>query len=46
MQEEHFSYGNVPSARKAIQALADYCHTTVEDIAEQIMENPMLRLNR
>lgn len=37
VQEEHFSYGNVPSARKALQALADYCQTTVEDIAEQIM---------
>lgn len=35
---DHFSYGNVESARKAIQALADYCGTTVEDIAEQIME--------
>lgn len=37
VQEEHFSYGNVPSACKALQALADYCQTTVEDIAEQIM---------
>ncbi|MGX7199348.1 hydantoinase/oxoprolinase family protein [Enterococcus nangangensis] len=34
---EHFSYGNVESARKAMQALADYCGTTVEDIAKQIM---------
>lgn len=37
VQEEHFSYGNGPSARKALQVLADYCQTTVEDIAEQIM---------
>lgn len=36
--EEHFSYGNVEAARKAMQALADYCGTTVEDIAEQIMQ--------
>ena len=43
VQEEHFSYGNVPSARKALQALADYCQTTVEDIAEQIMQNRMLK---
>lgn len=35
---DHFSYGNVESARKAMQALADYCGTTVEDIAGQIME--------
>lgn len=44
VQEEHFSYGNVPSARKAIQALADYCHTTVEDIAEQIMEKSYAKI--
>ncbi|GHU37494.1 hydantoinase [Bacilli bacterium] len=34
---DHFSYGNVESARVAFKALADYCGTTVEDIAEQIM---------
>ena len=36
--EDHFSYGNLESAKKAMQALADYCHTTIEDIATQIME--------
>ena len=38
VKPEHFSYGNVEAARKAMQALADYCGTTVEDIATQIME--------
>lgn len=38
VKPEHFSYGNAESARKAMKALADYCGTTVEDIATQIME--------
>ena len=38
VKPEHFSYGNVESAKKAMQALADYCGTTIEDIATQIME--------
>lgn len=38
VSEDHFSYGNVESARKAFQPLADYCGSTVENIAEQIME--------
>lgn len=38
VKPDHFSYGNVEAARKAMQALADYCQTTVEDIAKQIME--------
>lgn len=38
VSEDHFSYGNVESARKAFQPLTDYCGTTVENIAEQIME--------
>lgn len=38
VKPEHFSYGKVEAARKAMQALADYCGTTVEDIAKQIME--------
>lgn len=41
---EHFSYGNVESARKAMQALADYCGTTVEDIAKQIMEKAYAKI--
>ena len=38
VKPEHFSHGNAEAARKAMQALADYCGTTVEDIATQIME--------
>lgn len=38
VQPEHFSYGNVESATMAMQALADYCGTTAQDIAKQIME--------
>ncbi|KAB1436047.1 hydantoinase/oxoprolinase family protein [Candidatus Galacturonibacter soehngenii] len=40
----HFSYGKVESARKAMQALADYCGTTVEDIAKQIMEKAYAKI--
>lgn len=32
-----FSYGNVNAARKAMQPIADYLHTTVEDVAAQIL---------
>ena len=38
VEPNHFSYGNIPSARKAMQVFADYCKTTVEDIANQIMK--------
>lgn len=41
---EHFSYGNADAARKAMQALADYCGTTVENIATQIMEKSYAKL--
>jgi len=41
---EHFSHGDVESARKAIAALADYCGTTVEDIAGQIMERSYAKI--
>ena len=44
VKPEHFSYGNVESARKAMQALADYCNTTVEDIATQIMERAYAKI--
>jgi len=44
VKEEHFSYGNINSARKAIQALADYCETTAEDIATQIMERAYAKI--
>jgi len=32
-----FSYGSVNSARKAMQPIADYLNTTVEDVATQIL---------
>lgn len=44
VKPEHFSYGNVESARMAMQALADYCGTTVEDIAKQIMEKAYAKI--
>ncbi|WP_086348823.1 hydantoinase/oxoprolinase family protein [Candidatus Enterococcus clewellii] len=44
VQEEHFSYGNVESARKALQALGDYCGTTAEEIAKQIMERAYAKI--
>lgn len=44
VKPEHFSYGNVEAARKAMQALADYCNTTVEDIAAQIMEKAYAKI--
>lgn len=44
VKKEHFSYGNVESARKAMKALADYCGTTPEDIAKQIMEKAYLKI--
>ena len=44
VKPEHFSYGNVESARKAMKALADYCGTTVEDIATQIMEKAYAKI--
>ena len=44
VKPEHFSYGKVESARKAMKALADYCGTTVEDIATQIMERAYAKI--
>ena len=44
VKPEHFSYGNVESARKAMKALADYCGTTVEGIAKQIMEKAYAKI--
>lgn len=44
VKPEHFSYGNVESARKAMKALADYCGTIVEDIATQIMEKAYAKI--
>lgn len=44
VKPEHFSFGNVESARKAMKALADFCGTTVEDIAKQIMEKAYAKI--
>lgn len=44
VKPEHFSYGHVESARKTMQALADYCGTTIEDIAQQIMEKSYAKI--
>jgi len=44
VQKEHFSYGNVKSARIAMKVLADYCGTTSEDIAKQIMEKAYAKI--
>lgn len=44
VKPEHFSYGNVEAAKKAMKALADYCGTTVEDIAKQIMEKSYAKI--
>lgn len=44
VKPEHFSYGNASAARKAMQALADYCGTTAEDIATQIMEKAYAKI--
>ena len=37
VKPEHYSYGNPEAARKAIEPLAKYMNTTVEDICEQIL---------
>lgn len=44
VSKDHFSYGDVASARNAMQALADYCSTSVEDIATQIMERAYAKI--
>ncbi|MFT4005083.1 MAG: hydantoinase/oxoprolinase family protein [Lacrimispora sp.] len=44
VKPEHFSYGNAEAARKAMTALADYCGTTAEDIAKQIMEKAYAKI--
>lgn len=44
VKPEHFSYGNVEAAKKAIQVLADYCGTTAQDIAKQIMEKAYAKI--
>lgn len=38
VKPEHYSYGNVASARAAIRPLAEYMNTTIEDVAGQILQ--------
>ena len=38
VKPEHFSYGNVESARAAMKPLAEYMGTTIEDCATQILQ--------
>lgn len=38
IKPEEFSYGSLKSARKAMQVIADYMNTTVEDVATQVLQ--------
>jgi len=44
VRPEQFSYGNVNSARKAMQVVADYMGTTVENVAAQILEKSFRKI--
>lgn len=44
VKPEQFSYGNVNSARKAMQVVANYMKTTVEDVAAQILEKSFRKI--
>ncbi len=44
IKPEHFSYGNKEAAYRAMKVLADYCNTSVEDIATQIMEKSYAKI--
>lgn len=44
VKPEQFSYGNINSARKAMQVVADYMGTTIEDIAKQILEKSFRKI--
>ncbi|MBT1178503.1 hydantoinase/oxoprolinase family protein [Bifidobacterium vespertilionis] len=44
VKPEYFSYGDAEAAKLAMKALADYCGTTVEDIAKQIMERSYAKI--
>jgi N-methylhydantoinase A/oxoprolinase/acetone carboxylase beta subunit len=45
VKPEDFSYGNVASARKAMQPIADMIGITVEEVATQIMERAYAKIN-
>lgn len=42
---EDYSYGNPESARKAIEPVAKYMNTTVEDVCEQILRKSYEKIN-
>ncbi len=42
--KDDFSYGNAHSARKAMQTLAEYLETTVEDVAQQILDQAVQKI--
>ncbi len=42
--EEDFAYGHVESARKAMQPLAEYLHMTVEEVAQQILDQAVQKI--
>lgn len=44
VSEEDFSHGNVASARKAMQPLADYLHLSVEEVARQILTKAVSKI--
>ncbi|WP_265455738.1 hydantoinase/oxoprolinase family protein [Enterococcus sp. HY326] len=44
VKPEHFSYGNIESARKAIQPLADYLQQTPEEVAEGILQKAFAKI--
>lgn len=44
VKPEQFSYGDINSARKAMQVVAEYMGTTIEDIAKQILEKSFRKI--
>lgn len=44
VKPHEFSYGNINSAKKAMQVVADYMGTTVKDVALQILEKSFIKI--
>lgn len=44
IKPEHFSYGNIEAAKKAMDVLAKHCGTTAVNLATQIMERAYAKL--
>lgn len=44
VRPDQFSYGNVNSARRAMQVVANYMGTTVEDVVAQILEKSFRKI--